>query len=121
MANEVISYLEMCNRERTSLQQGMNFGLGGTHSVILMPVQPNAPYQDRFEEDGSTLIYEGHDQPRSPACLQPKLFDQPEFYAGGTPTQNGKFHQAAHDYKHGRRSPKRMRVYEKLRAGIWSL
>lgn len=120
MANEVISYLEMCNREGTSLQQGMNFGLGGNHSVILMSVQPNAPYQDRFEEDGSTLIYEGHDQPRSATCLQPKLFDQPEFYAGGTRTQNGKFHQAAQAHKQGRRSPERVRVYEKLRPGIWS-
>jgi len=120
MANEVISYLEMCNREGTSLQQGMNFGLGGNHSVILMSVQPNAPYQDRFEDDGSTLIYEGHDQPRNAACLQPKLFDQPEFFSRGTRTQNGKFHQAAQAYKQGRRPPERVRVYEKLRAGIWS-
>ncbi len=29
MANEVISYLEMCSREGTSLQRGINFGLGG--------------------------------------------------------------------------------------------
>ena len=120
MANEIISYLEMCNREGTSLQQGMNFGLGGTHSVVLMSVQPNAPYQDRFEEDGSALIYEGHDQPRSAECAQPKLADQPEFYAGGTRTQNGKFHQSAQAYKIGLRPPERVRVYEKLRAGIWS-
>jgi hypothetical protein len=119
MANEVISYLEMCNREGTSLQQGMNFGLGGNHSVILMSVQPNAPYHDRFEEDGSTLIYEGHDQPRSAAFPQSKILDQPEFYQGGTRTQNGKFAQAAHDFKQGIRMPERVRVYEKLRAGIW--
>jgi hypothetical protein len=29
VANEVISYLEMCSREGTSLQRGINFGLGG--------------------------------------------------------------------------------------------
>jgi hypothetical protein len=29
MANEIISYLEMCSREGTSLQRGMNIGLGG--------------------------------------------------------------------------------------------
>lgn len=119
MANEIISYLEMCNREGTSLQQGMNFGLGGSHSVILMSVQPNAPYLDRFEEDRSTLIYEGHNQPRS-ANLQPKQMDQLELYAGGTRTQNGKFHQAAQAHKQGARSPERVRVYEKLRTGIWS-
>jgi hypothetical protein len=36
MANEIISYIEMCRREGASLQRGMNFGIGGTHSVILM-------------------------------------------------------------------------------------
>lgn len=120
MTNEIISYLEMCTREGTSLQQGMNFGLGGNHSVILMSVRPGAPYHDRFEEDGSALIYEGHDQPRNSTCPEAKNFDQPEFYTGGTRTQNGKFAQAADDFKRGIRKPERVRVYEKLRAGIWS-
>src|SRR5688500_11163884 len=120
MANEVISYLEMCSREGISLQQGMNFGLGGNHSVILMSVQTNAPYHDRFEEDGATLIYEGHDQPRTSQLPHPKTIEQPEFYSGGTLTQNGKFHKAAQEYKQGLRTPERVRVYEKLRAGIWS-
>jgi hypothetical protein len=72
MANEIISYLEMCSREGTSLQRGMNFGLRGDHSVALMSVRPGAPYQDRLEDDGTTLIYEGHDEPRSEAVLEPK-------------------------------------------------
>ena len=42
--NEVISYMEMCRREGASLQRGMNFRLGGDHSVILMSLRPNAPY-----------------------------------------------------------------------------
>ena len=46
MSNEIISYLEMCAREKVSLQRGMNFGLGGNHSVILMSLRPNAPYED---------------------------------------------------------------------------
>jgi hypothetical protein len=41
--NNVISYIEMCRRKRTSLQAGMNFGLGGNHSVILMSLRANAP------------------------------------------------------------------------------
>jgi hypothetical protein len=120
MANEIISYLEMCNRERTSLQRGMSFGLGGNHSVILMSVRPNAPYQDRFEDDGSTLIYEGHDEPRSTSYSTPKEWDQPERTPNGTFTQNGKFSQAAQAYKSGKRLPERVRVYEKLKQGIWS-
>ena len=59
MADNIISYLEMCRREGTSLQAGMNFGLGGNHSVILMSVRPNAPYCDRFEDGGTTLILRG--------------------------------------------------------------
>ena len=95
MANEVISYLEMCSREGTSLQRGMNFGLGSDHSVVLMSVRPNAPYRDRLEDEGSTLIYEGHDVPRSDAVPRPKAVDQPEHTPYGTPTQNGRFHKAA--------------------------
>jgi hypothetical protein len=66
MRGTVISYFEMCQREGTSLQRGMNFRLRGRHSVILMSLRPNAPYADRVEDDGLTLIYEGHDVPRSP-------------------------------------------------------
>jgi hypothetical protein len=120
MANEILSYLEMCTRERVSLQRGMNFGLGGGHSVILMSVRPNAPYRDRFEEDGSVLIYEGHDLPQSQGGPRPKEVDQPEMTPRGSLTQNGLFHQAAQAFKAGQRPPERVRVYEKLRAGIWS-
>ena len=120
MANEIISYLEMCSREGTSLQRGMNFGLGGDHSVVLMSVRPNAPYRDRLEDEGTTLIYEGHDEPRSDAVPRPKAVDQPERTPYGTPTQNSRFHQAAQNYKEGRRPPERVRVYEKLMQGIWS-
>jgi hypothetical protein len=47
----ILEYLEMCRREGTSLQQGMNYGLGGNHSVILMSVRRNAPYRDRLEDE----------------------------------------------------------------------
>jgi hypothetical protein len=119
VSNSVISYIEMCHREGTNLQAGMNFGLGGNHSVILMSVRPNAPYRDRLEDGGTTLIYEGHDEPRSARVPNPKTVDQPLAYPTGSPTQNGKFHSAAQDAKAGRRSPERVRVYEKIRTGIW--
>jgi hypothetical protein len=44
MADNIISHMEMCTRERTSLQRGMNFRLPDRHSVILMSLRPNAPY-----------------------------------------------------------------------------
>jgi len=120
MENEIIPYLEMCQREGVNLQQGMNYRLGGTYSVILMSVRPNAPYRDAVVDDGATLVYEGHDVPRSDRSIDPKSVDQPEFTSGGQPTQNGKFHKAAQDLKRGFRLPESVRVYEKIRPGIWS-
>ena len=72
MSDNVLSHNEMCRREGVSLQRGMNFGLGGNHSVILMSVRLNAPYRDRLEDGGTTLIYEGHDQPKATSCPNPR-------------------------------------------------
>jgi hypothetical protein len=119
LIDNIISYLEMCQREKSSLQAGMNFGLGGNHSVILMSLRPNAPYRDRIEDGGTTLIYEGHDQPKTPACPNPKLVDQLGRRDSGSLTQNGKFFAAAEAAKTGRREAERVRVYEKIRPGIW--
>ncbi len=119
-SDNIIPYVEMCRREGISLQRGMNFGLGGSHSVILMSVRRNAPYRDRLEDNGTTLIYEGHDEPKSAPDLNPKILDQPEQYASGSLTQNGRFHRAAQDAKAGLRPPERVRVYEKIHTGIWS-
>ena len=110
----------MCRREGASLQRGMNFRLGGNHSVILMSVRRNAPYRDKLEDNGTTLIYEGHDHPKTPGCTNPKVVDQPERYTSGAMTENGKFHVAAQEAKAGGRRPERVRVYEKIHSGIWS-
>jgi len=98
----------------------MNYGLGGTHSVILMSVRPNAPYRDRLEDGGTTLIYEGHDQPKSQAHPDPKILDQVLQYLSGSLTQNGKFYKAAKNAAAGQRPPERVRVYEKIQTGIWN-
>ena len=120
MNNEIISYMEMCVREKASLQRGMNYRLGGNYSVILMSTRKNAPYKDEIIEDGTILIYEGHDIPKNAFNLQPKEVDQPEKSFAGTLTQNGKFHKAAQDYKNGLREAEIVKVYEKIRDGIWS-
>ena len=120
MEPQIISYLEMCSREGVNLQQGMNFRLGGHYSVILMSIRANAPYQDNFTDDGTTLIYEGHDVPRNNPSINPKLVDQPERTSAGTLTQNGKFHKVAQEVKASLRSPELVRVYEKIRSGIWA-
>jgi hypothetical protein len=119
MPNEIIPYIEMCRREKASLQRGMNYRLSDNHSVILMSVRPNAPYADKFEDDGSTIIYEGHNVPKSKEHPHPKEVDQPEYTENGRLTENGNFNHAAQDYK-GKRPPERVRVYEKIKSGIWS-
>jgi hypothetical protein len=116
----VISYIEMCQKEGTSLQRGMNFRLKGRHSVILMSVRPNSPYRDEVQDDGAVLIYEGHDEPKRKGASNPKVVDQPERQQGGTLTENGKFHQAAQRFKSGQKGPDIVQVYEKIKAGIWT-
>lgn len=120
MSNEIISDTEMCAREKTSLKKEMNYRLGGNYSVILMSVRKNAPYKDSLAEDETVLIYEGHDIPKKFPTVEPKEFDQQERNFTGNLTQNGKFHRAAQGYKSGLREAELVKVYEKLRDGIWS-
>jgi hypothetical protein len=109
----------MCLQEGVNLQRGMNFRLKGHHSVILMSVRPNSPYRDAVHEDGSVLIYEGHDEPKRNGIANPKALDQPERQPSGTLTENGKFHLAAQQFKSGQKGPDIVQVYEKIKAGIW--
>ena len=120
MTNEIIPYLEMCQREGLSLQRGMNFQSGKSYSIILMSVRKNAPYRDKLENEGFTLIYEGHDINKTYAGPDPKSIDQPEKNPGGSLTENGKFHKAAQEYVQGIRSCEKIKVYEKIHNGIWS-
>ena len=120
MDPEIISYLEMCQREGASLQKGMNFLTGRPHAVVLMSVRKGAPYADRIEDDGQTLIYEGHDAPSNTVDGNPKDFDQPATTFSGAPTENGLFLSAARDAKSEKQPPRLVRVYQKLKTGIWT-
>ncbi|MCL4561580.1 MAG: HNH endonuclease [Chloroflexi bacterium] len=120
MENEIIPYLEMCQREGLSLQRGMNFRINWEYSIILMSQRTNAPYKDHVEGDGSVLIYEGHDVPRSKLIPDPKIVDQERYLPNGNLTENGKFHKAAQEYINHLRDPEKVKVYEKIHSGIWS-
>lgn len=117
---DIISYLDMCREEGVSLQRGMNFRMRDGISVILMSLRSNAPYADRVEDDGRILLYEGHDVPRRAGGPDPKSVDQSECNPSGTLTQNGLFYHAARKYRQSGGSPERVRVYEKIRDGIWA-
>lgn len=98
----------------------MNFRRRGRHSVLLMSLHPSGPYQDRVEEVGSVLMYDGNDEPRAENTKNPKSVDQPGFLPSGNLADNGKFHTVAQNYKAGLKNPGVVRVYEKIKKGIWS-
>ncbi len=118
--SEIISYIEMCQREGLSLQKGMNFGDGKRASIILMSRRPGAPYEDAITDDGRTLIYQGHDIPKTASTLNPKIVNQELLLPSGKFSENGKFKNAADKYKEGMRPAEKVKVYEKIRDGIWS-
>lgn len=106
----------MCARERGSLQRGMYYREPPAVSVVLMSRRPGAPYEDSLSEDGTELVYEGHDAKKEPG-VDPKLVDQPRSLPSGEPTENANFARGAE----ARTIDKPLvRVYEKLRPGIWS-
>lgn len=118
---DVIRYVDMTINEGFSIQRGMNFNINGRdYGIILMSVRNNAPYADRFEDSGTTIIYEGHDIQSNyiSGGRNPKDLDQPMFTPSGGLTENGKFYQAAKGFNQGK-TPKIIKVYEKIKAGIW--
>lgn len=110
---DVISYTELVLEEEANLQRGMNYKLHGGQSVILMSTRPGAPYNDTTTEDGKSVIYEGHDAPKSATIPNPKEVDQP-YEINGKLTQNGLFYDSANSKKNDL-----VKVYEKIRNGIW--
>ncbi len=118
---DVIRYIDMSMEEGFSIQRGMNFTASNKeYGIILMSVRRNAPYADRFEDNGITIIYEGHDIQSNycPKGKEPKEVDQPMTLPSGKLTENGKFYQAALNYK-STGIAKIIKVYEKIKAGIW--
>ena len=112
----------MCDEENMqTLQRGMNFRLNPSYSLILMSQRSNAPYKDRILDDGITIEYEGHDEPRTSQKINPKDIDQPKFTRNGTLTQNGHFIHAIEEYKRTKSKPELVKVYEKILPGVWSL
>jgi hypothetical protein len=75
---DVVSYREMCDLYGISLQRGMNFRIRNSESLILMSIRPGAPYEDRVEQGGRVVVYEGHDAPRRKGGPDPNFIDQPE-------------------------------------------
>lgn len=122
MLDQIYSYREMCDIENAqTLQRGMNFRMNPKYSVILMSRRSNAPYSDSISDDGITIEYEGHDEPKTSYEMNPKLLDQPQQTRNGTLTQNGKFIKAVDNFKNRTSEAEIVKVYEKILPGVWSL
>ena len=72
---------------------------------------------DEIFDDG-VIEYEGHDVPKN-ITPDKKSVDQPYASPSGTLTENGKFYNAAENYKEGKREPAKIKVYRKIRPGVW--
>lgn len=116
---DVISHARMCDAEGIMLQHGMNYRPGGRTSILLMSVRRGAPYEDQTLDEGRVLIYEGHDIARTRGGPDPKSVDQPMHLPRGRLTRNGRFFEAAQAVKRGKVAVELVKVYEKIRAGIW--
>jgi len=115
---DILSHAEMNIIEGYSLQRGMNFRVKGGVSVFLMSTRKGSPYDDEVRDDGNLLIYEGHDAQKG-WVKNPKLSDQPMKSPSGRLTDNGKFYEAAAKYKKGIEPAELIRVYEKIKKGLW--
>ena len=119
---EVIKYVDISTEEGFAIQRGMNFHVNGkNYSIILMSVRDNAPYADRVEDNGRTIIYEGHNVQKNYNTTDKteKDVDQPMKTPKGSLTENGKFYIAALNYKNQTARVKKVKVYEKIKDGVW--
>ena len=94
---KIISYQELAFNEDMQVQKGMNFNVKKSYSIVLMSTLRNAPYADKLLDDG-IIEYEGHDARKSDTYHK-KEVDQPMANHNGVLTENGKFFQAADNFK----------------------
>ena len=120
MKDEILTYWDMCSRERKGLQRGMYFAEPPGRGIILMSRRPNAPYSDDLSSDERILLYEGHDARRTEEVPDPKSVDQPRTDVRGHQTENGRFASWVDASKRGEAAPAVFRVYEKMLKGIWT-
>lgn len=115
---QIISYNQLViNEDGKQVQKGMNFGIQKSYSIVLMSTEKNSPYNDEIFDDG-VIEYEGHDVPKN-ITTDKKSVDQPISSPRGTLTENGKFYNAAENYKEGKRDAAKIKVYRKIRPGVW--
>lgn len=118
--SSIIHYNNIVQIEKSNLQKGMNFRCNPNYSVFLMSTRDGSPFEDEIAADGRVLIYEGHNVYKHHTKGDPYKVDQPRFTPKGSLTDNGKFEKVALQFKNNNREAEIVRVYEKIKDGIWS-
>ena len=120
--NEIIPYRKIEEIEGFRPERGMNYKIKDkNYSIVLMSVAKGAPYKDKISEDGKEIIYEGHNlNKRYCKNKNPNTFDQPVSLPNGKLTENGKFMKASHFFKDGLKEAEKIRVYQKIKPGMWT-
>jgi hypothetical protein len=119
IAGDVVFCLGVCADFGVTLQRVMSFRLRPMEFLILMSLRPGVLSSAGVEDGGIVILSEGHDVPLTTGVPNPKGIDQPEFLPSGRLTQNGLFADAVRRFKAGRLASGRVKVFEKIRAGIW--
>ena len=118
----IVLYKQIEDAEGFRPESGMNFRTNNkNYSIVLMSVRDDAPYEDKISEDGKIIYYVGHNlNKRYCDGKDPYTVDQPLFFPSGKLTQNGKFAKAANYFKDELQKPEKVRVYQKIKKGLWS-
>ena len=117
---EVIAYLEMCREEGVNLQRGMNFGSSGRPSVVLMSRRPahlTTTGLKMMVVSLSTKATTGH---KSGAARTQRRSTNLSAGQGARLPRTDYFLQAASQHRELGTPAECVRVYEKMRTGIWT-
>jgi hypothetical protein len=96
----------------------MHYRLKQNISVILMSRRRDASGRDRIEQDGSVVIYEGHNIPNKNGGPDPQTTDQPRKNPGGALRKNGLFEKGFLDSSKNGEPWDVVAFYEKIHRGI---
>ncbi len=109
----IITYKGMCEKIGKGVQSGMHYMQEKDYSAILTSERHDAKYKDYLIS--SILIYQGHDLRGD----KEKKCDQPMYNKSGIPSENGKFYEAAKNYKEKKSIPRKVLVFKKRRIDMW--
>lgn len=109
-----LSYKQMCQTEgKGQITRGIYFQKDKDYSLIFMSRRKSATYKDRLMKSDFLVEYSGSNF-KGQADK-----DQRERNAAGKLTANGMLKEAARKYINGEANPRKVKIYEKVKCGLW--